>query len=77
MMTLCVYLFCIYRKLRVLNAVRSAEVGVPLTAQQYDNIGAEAVIDMLIRRRLHLLALKVRLAYCALLKGFVMYVSVQ
>eukprot|EP00953_Heterococcus_sp_UTEX-ZZ885_P041258 21058-Heterococcus_DN1.PRE.1 len=46
------------RKLRVLNAIRSAEVGVPLTAQQYDTIGAEAVIDMLIRRRLHLLALK-------------------
>jgi vacuolar protein sorting-associated protein 16 len=60
-MRACVFLMC--RKLRVLNAIRSAEVGVPLTAQQYDTIGAEAVIGMLIRRRLHLLALKVSTAY--------------
>ncbi|KYR01493.1 hypothetical protein DLAC_01480 [Tieghemostelium lacteum] len=44
------------RSLRALNAVRNFEIGIPLTIQQFTEIGPEEVIDKLINRRKHLLA---------------------
>lgn len=47
------------RKLRVLNEVRRPRVGLPLTSQQYDRLTAEVLVDRLIARRHHHLALSV------------------
>jgi hypothetical protein len=47
------------RILRVLNAVRHQEVAIPLTFEQYSHLGAEAVVDRLISRHMHLLALRI------------------
>ena len=58
------------RKLRVLNAVRAPGTdgggdapvgpGLPLTAQQYERLTADALVDRLVTRHHHLLALKAR-----------------
>ena len=47
------------RVLRVLNAVRHFSVGVPLTFEQYTKLEAEVVVDRLINRHEHLLALRI------------------
>ncbi|GAM26637.1 hypothetical protein SAMD00019534_098120 [Acytostelium subglobosum LB1] len=47
------------KALRVLNAVRYYEIGIPLTLEQYNYIGAEGLIRCLIERRLHLLAWRI------------------
>lgn len=46
------------RKLRVLNALRDAGAGMPLTSDQYDELGAEAVVRRLMGRHQHGLALR-------------------
>ncbi|EFA85317.1 hypothetical protein PPL_02318 [Heterostelium album PN500] len=47
------------KALRVLNAVRHFEVGIPLTLQQYNYMGAEGLVRCLIERRSHLLAWRI------------------
>ncbi|KAM9960253.1 hypothetical protein ACTFIW_009381 [Dictyostelium discoideum] len=47
------------RSLRVLNAVRHHEIGIPLSIKQYYHIGVEELIDRLISRRKHLLAWRI------------------
>jgi hypothetical protein len=47
------------RKIRILNAVRSPEVGMPLTFVQYERLGDETVVSRLVNRHHHLLALRV------------------
>eukprot|EP00759_Apiculatamorpha_spiralis_P011574 PhF_6_TR18917/c0_g1_i2/m.27637/K20180/VPS16; vacuolar protein sorting-associated protein 16 len=47
------------RKLRVLNAVRRAEVGVPLTLNQLRGLDVQVLVDRLVNRHLHLLAYKI------------------
>ena len=47
------------RILRVLNAIRHSSVGVPLTFEQYSKLEAEVVVDRLINRHEHLLALRI------------------
>ena len=50
--------------LRVLNALRVYNVGVPVTIGQYEFLTPEVVVDRLLYRRLYPLAMKV----CQLLK---------
>ncbi|KAF9940767.1 hypothetical protein BGZ65_006160 [Modicella reniformis] len=45
--------------LRVLNAVRFYEIGIPLTYVQYQSISPDALIDRLICRHQYLLAIKI------------------
>jgi vacuolar protein sorting-associated protein 16 len=45
------------KKLRVLNALRNFEIGIPLTSLQYDELTPGVVIDRLLSRRQHRLAL--------------------
>lgn len=45
--------------LKVLNAVRYYEVGIPLTYEQYQSIGPSSLISHLLSRNLHLLALRI------------------
>lgn len=45
--------------LRVLNSVRYFEIGVPMTYTQYTRITPDALIDRLINRHHHLLALRI------------------
>lgn len=47
------------RTLRVLNAVRHYKVGLPLTYDQYTQLGAEVLVDRLVNRHNHLLALRI------------------
>eukprot|EP01006_Ploeotia_vitrea_P014258 TRINITY_DN3823_c0_g1_i1.p1 TRINITY_DN3823_c0_g1~~TRINITY_DN3823_c0_g1_i1.p1 ORF type:complete len:855 (+),score=458.50 TRINITY_DN3823_c0_g1_i1:18-2582(+) len=47
------------RVLRVLNAVRAADVGILLTYEQYLKLEIEALVDRLVARHHHLLALRV------------------
>ncbi|EGC36173.1 hypothetical protein DICPUDRAFT_32286 [Dictyostelium purpureum] len=47
------------RNLRVLNAVRHHEIGIPLSIQQFRYIGIDELIDRLINRRKHLLAWRI------------------
>eukprot|EP00457_Paulinella_chromatophora_P001435 gb/GEZN01001437.1/.p1 GENE.gb/GEZN01001437.1/~~gb/GEZN01001437.1/.p1 ORF type:complete len:837 (-),score=141.79 gb/GEZN01001437.1/:524-3034(-) len=47
------------RILRVLNAVRDSSVGMPLTYHQYGKLQAQVVIDRLVNRYHHLLALRI------------------
>eukprot|EP00823_Brevimastigomonas_motovehiculus_P004940 TRINITY_DN3388_c0_g1_i1.p1 TRINITY_DN3388_c0_g1~~TRINITY_DN3388_c0_g1_i1.p1 ORF type:complete len:857 (+),score=223.08 TRINITY_DN3388_c0_g1_i1:107-2677(+) len=47
------------RILRVLNAVRHIEVGIPLTYEQFLKLDAEVLVDRLINRHHHLLALRI------------------
>ena len=47
------------KKLRVLNEVRRAEVGMPLTANQYSRLTPEVLIGRLTMRNRHYLALKI------------------
>ena len=45
--------------LRVLNAVRRPDVGIPLSFSQYQLLTSEVLIDRLIQRNLHFLAYKI------------------
>ncbi|KAI1311299.1 hypothetical protein EDD11_003512 [Mortierella claussenii] len=45
--------------LRVLNAVRYYEIGIPLTYAQYQRLSPEALIDRLISRHQYLLAIRI------------------
>jgi vacuolar protein sorting-associated protein 16 len=47
------------RVLRVLNAVRDYKIGLPLSYTQYQKIGPEGVIERLMNRREHFLAVKI------------------
>jgi vacuolar protein sorting-associated protein 16 len=47
------------RTLRVLNCVRAANVGLPLSFRQFKLLGADALIDRLISRHHHLLAWRI------------------
>ncbi|KAF9172947.1 hypothetical protein BGX21_004216 [Mortierella sp. AD011] len=47
------------KTLRVLNAVRHHEIGIPLTHAQYQRLTPEALIDRLISRHLYLLAIRI------------------
>ncbi|CAH1635593.1 unnamed protein product [Spodoptera littoralis] len=47
------------RWLRVLNAVRDPKVGIPLTSVQMTNLGERVLLERLIRRRLHCLAVHI------------------
>lgn len=51
-------------KLRVLNAVRLPEIGLPLTIQQYNRLTPEVLVNRLTIRNHHFLALRI----CELLK---------
>ena len=53
----------IVQKLRVLNAVRSAEIGLFLTTVEYECLKEKAVLARLLSRRLYYLAVKVRVAH--------------
>lgn len=52
------------KKLRVLNAVRRSEIGIPLTLSQYNRLTPEVLVNRLTHRSHHFLALKI----CELLK---------
>jgi len=47
------------RILRVLNAVRSPQVGLPLSYEQYMKMDAELLVERLITRHQHLLAMRI------------------
>ncbi|CDH59927.1 vacuolar protein sorting vps16 [Lichtheimia corymbifera JMRC:FSU:9682] len=47
------------QSLRVLNAVRDYHIGIPLTYAQFKRLTPDAVIDILIRRNHHLLAVRI------------------
>jgi len=44
------------KTLRVINNLRHADVGIPITFQQYQKSGAEAIVDRLVNRHLHFVA---------------------
>ena len=48
--------------LRLLNALRSPQVGVPLTLRQLEALTLEALIQRLMAMHLHLLALRIAAA---------------
>ena len=52
------------KKLRVLNEVRKVDIGMPLTAAQYDLLTPDVLIGRLILRNRHFLALRI----CSLLQ---------
>ncbi len=52
------------KKLRVLNEIRHASIGIPLTVQQYNRLTPEVLVGRLTTRNQHLLALKI----CELLR---------
>ena len=45
--------------LRILNALRQSEVGIPLTFSQYRSLSMDKIIDKLLRRNQHLLCIKI------------------
>jgi hypothetical protein len=45
--------------IRVLNILRSSDIGMPLTFVQFQELGVQPLIDMLLLRKLHYLCLKV------------------
>uniref|UniRef100_A0A8D0HLN3 Vacuolar protein sorting-associated protein 16 homolog n=1 Tax=Sphenodon punctatus TaxID=8508 RepID=A0A8D0HLN3_SPHPU len=47
------------RDLRVLNAIRDYQIGVPLTFSQYKQLTIEVLLDRLVLRRLYPLAIKI------------------
>ncbi|KAI8983029.1 Vps16, N-terminal region-domain-containing protein [Pilobolus umbonatus] len=47
------------QSIRVLNAVRFYDIGIPLTYVQYKRLGPEVLIDRLINRNHHLLAIRI------------------
>ncbi|KAL2918872.1 Vacuolar protein sorting-associated protein 16 [Polyrhizophydium stewartii] len=47
------------RSVRVLNAVRDPEIGIPITYKQFMHISPEGLVDRLIQRREHLLARRI------------------
>ncbi|KAJ3186648.1 hypothetical protein HDU85_007468 [Gaertneriomyces sp. JEL0708] len=47
------------KTLRVLNAVRHFEIGIPLTYSQYNSLTPQVLIDRLVHRHQHLLALRI------------------
>lgn len=52
------------KKLRILNDIRSSNIGIPLTIQQYDILTPETLVGRLIMRNQHYLVIKI----CELLK---------
>ena len=44
---------------RVINNLRHADVGIPITFQQYQKSGAEAIVDRLVNRHLHFVACRI------------------
>ena len=49
----------ICQSLRILNALRGPNVGLPLTLAQLDALGAPVLISRLVNARRHLLALRI------------------
>lgn len=47
------------KKLRVMNAVRAVEVGIPITYEQFDRLTQEVLIDRLVNRFHHFLAYRI------------------
>jgi len=47
------------KKIRVLNAVRASEVGIPISSKQYETLTVEVLIDRLVNRFHHLLAFRI------------------
>mmetsp|Transcript_7157 Transcript_7157/g.13240 ORF Transcript_7157/g.13240 Transcript_7157/m.13240 type:complete len:908 (+) Transcript_7157:258-2981(+) len=47
------------RWVRVLHNVRSTSVGIPLTFSQFESLGLEVLVDRLVQRHEHLLALRI------------------
>jgi hypothetical protein len=47
------------RQLRILNALRKPEVGLPLTAAQAEALTQPVVVSRLVNARRHLLALRI------------------
>lgn len=47
------------KKLRILNDIRSKEIGIPLTFQQYNHLSPEVILGRLTIRNYHYLALKI------------------
>lgn len=47
------------KSIRVLNAIRHLDVGMPLTIEQYNKLSADRLIDLLIIHHHHLLSLRV------------------
>jgi vacuolar protein sorting-associated protein 16 len=45
------------KTLRVMNALRAFDVGLPLTAEQYEGLTPPVVVDRLLSRHQHRLAL--------------------
>ena len=50
---------CCCRSLRVLNALRSSEVGLPLTHTQVEALTMPVLVSRLVNARRHLLALRI------------------
>ncbi|ORX75377.1 hypothetical protein K493DRAFT_247355 [Basidiobolus meristosporus CBS 931.73] len=53
------YLVNMCQSLRILNAVRYYEIGIPITYTQYSNLGSDALVNRLINQQHHLLALRI------------------
>ena len=47
------------KTLRVLNAIRDFEIGIPLTTSQLASLGPQALLNRLLRQNQHLLALRI------------------
>jgi WD40 repeat protein len=47
------------RILRVMNAIRALDIGMPMTTTQFDVLGGELLVERLMSRNLHLLAFRV------------------
>lgn len=47
------------KKIRVMNAIRDPEIGIPITSEQFDRLTPEVIVDRLVNRFHHLLAFKV------------------
>lgn len=45
--------------LSVINNLRHTDVGIPITFQQYQKSGADALVERLVNRHLHFLACRV------------------
>jgi hypothetical protein len=58
------------KRLRILNAVRFHRIGIPLTMAQYEKITVDGLVDRLINRNEHLLALRICEVWDILLRRF-------
>ena len=45
--------------MRLINALRHYEVGLPLTYRQFEEVGVPVILEMLMRRGMHLMASRV------------------